>query len=310
MARNVHPDSLSMATSLSTTCCGRPATASSVARISTVLPVSVAHICVSPELCREVKRSISRPASGVRGSTEALHLTSSSIGSQDLRRSQQKAQQPSSQSSRSVYCVAQCHTNTSHTPQSAEINVGALMQPDTGAWANRTSNFSVPFKPLGLKKNQAPLVTAQQDAHRLTLRTNRLGNLRSTQALVFGVHDFPFTTAPAVAAQPSIQSLNKGRRFFPKASGQSSMREIIGRDGRSPVPTPRLSTDACDRPCPVAATFLNPEGRIPNEIFDGVDRDSLLSPKNDRRCMPNKKDRNCAGGSISIDLPLARMFLS
>ena len=296
-----------MATSLSTTCCGRPATVSSVTRVSTVLPVSVAHISVSPELSRELKRNISRPASG--GSTEALHLTSSSIGSQDLRHSQQKAQQPSSQSSRSIYCVD--HTNTAHTTQSADINVGALMHPDTGAWANRTSNFSVPFKPLGLKKNQAPLVTAQQDAFRLTLRTNRLGNLRNSQALVFGVHDFPFTTAPAVAAQPSIQSPNKGRRFFPKASGQSSMREIIGRDGRSPVPTPRLSTDACDRPCPAAASFLNPEGRIPNEIFDDLDRDSSLSPKNDRHWhMRNKKDRSCAGGSISIDLPLARMFLS
>ena len=245
----------------------------------------------------DLNHSSIRPASSRCSEAE----TSSSIGSQDLRRSQQPQ----------GLLERRSELSSSHSSlQSAGVNVGKLMHPETGAWANRTCVFSVPFKPLGLKTNQAPLVTARQDALLHTLRTNRLGKLRHTQALVYGVHDIPFTSAPAVAAQPCFQTLNKGRRVFPKTLGKSTMREIIGRDGRSPVPTPSPSDNICDRPCPAAASFLNPEGRIPNTIFEDMSRGSSLSPEIDRRQhTPNNKDRNCAGGSIQVDLTLARMFL-
>ena len=243
--------------------------------------------------------------SGVLG----LDLTRSSIGSQDLRQSEPRglSQSGIAVSPSRFSQSSNCDTNRVQT------SVGALMQPETGAWADRTSVFRQPVKPLGQDIIQAPLITAPQDALRLELRTNRLGNLRKTQALVLGVHDIPFTSVPAVAAPPSIPS-PKGRRCFPNSTQHSSMRDILSKNGRSPFPTISPSASAlcfAERLSPAAASFLCPEGRIPSDTVVDLEQDAspLLSSRRSRHT-PNKKDRNCAGGSISVDLDLALKFLA
>jgi hypothetical protein len=235
-----------------------------------------------------------------------LDLTGSSIQSQDLHRGQQGlVQSRSAHSSQPAHCNA-C-ASPAYTPK-CDVNVGTLMRPETGAWANRTSVFCLPVKPLGLQKLQAPLVSATQDSARIALRSNRLLNLRKAQALVFGVHDIPFTSASAVAAEPAIQS-PKGRRYFPM-SGQCSLRDCLSKSGRSPVPTVQPSDVASDRPCPAAASFLYPEGHISESAAD-ISQVPMSPPDSSRRRhTPNKKDRNCSGGSIRVDLALSRMFLS
>lgn len=237
-----------------------------------------------------------------------LDLTRSSIGSQDLRQSEPRglSQSGIAVSPSRFSQSSNCDTNRVQT------SVGALMQPETGAWADRKSVFRQPVKPLGQDIIQAPLITAPQDALRLELRTNRLGNLRKTQALVLGVHDIPFTSVPAVAAPPSIPS-PKGRRCFPNSTQHSSMRDILSKNGRSPFPTISPTANAlcvAERLLPAAATFLCPDGLIPSETAFDLEHDAspLLSRRS--RHTPNKKDRNCAGGSISVDLDLALKFLA
>ena len=107
-----------------------------------------------------------------------LDLTRSSIRSQDMRQSEPRCL------SQEVNAVSSSRFSQSsnYDANRVQTSVGALMQPETGAWADRTSVFRQPVKPLGQDIIQAPLITAPQDALRLELRTNRLGNLRKTQA--------------------------------------------------------------------------------------------------------------------------------
>jgi hypothetical protein len=236
-----------------------------------------------------------------------IDLTRSSIRSQDLHRGQQGLS-PSG----NALSSESAHFNARASPaftQKWEVNVGTLMRPETGAWANRTSVFCLPVKPLGLQVLQAPLVSATQDAATIALRSNRLINLRKAQAPVLGVHDTPFSSASAVVAQPAIQS-PKGRRYFPM-SGQCSIRDVLSKSGRSPFPSIQPPDVASDRLCPAAASFLYPEGRISNETVADTIEVRLSPPDSSRRRhTPNKKDQNCAGGSISVDLTLLRRFLA
>lgn len=253
------------------------------------------------------------PDSRSRGSSESLKLdlTRSSIRSHDLRQSQQPESLPRNREvSISCSTPSGIHNSNRMLPPKSDIDVGTLMHPESGAWANRSSDFSLPVKPLGLQKNQAPLLTSPQEAFRKSLRMNRFRNLRKTQALVMGVHDIPFTCVPAIAAQPSIQS-PKGRKRFPQMYEQISVRDCLSTNGRSPIPTINPSTRVGDRPCPAAASFLFPEGYHPCETVDDLTQDETKSlDSSRRRHTPNKKDRNFAGGSISVDLNMALKFLS
>lgn len=229
---------------------------------------------------------------------QQLDVTRSTIGSQCFRRSQH----PSNMSEignatlSSRCCVAK---GIEVFAPKSDINVGILMRPETGAWANRTSFFAVPVKPLGLQRNQAPLVTAQQDAFWHKLKTNRLHNIRKAQEQVLGAHHAP-NASVAVTAAP------KGRRIF-CTSSSCSVRDCLSKDGRSPIPKVRLPAEECDRPLPAAVSFLGIQGLISAKPAVNL---KSWSPENSRRChTSNKKDRSCAGGAITVDVELAHKFL-
>ncbi len=244
-----------------------------------------------------------------------LDMTKSTIGSQDLRRGDATVGQAASQAahshalslpqSRSSGCAA---ANTSSS--TSAVSVGALMHPEAGAWCSRADAFALPVKPLGLRINQAPLVTAAQDAARHALRTNRLEKLGKAQASVWGVHDVPFASATAVAAKAEVEQA-KGRRRFPVIN-TCCMRDVLSKNGRSPFPTVHQPALASDRPQPAAASCLHPDGCVPLAALHDTPRtQGLVSPPDGsrRRHTPNKKDRSCAGGSISVDSDAALLLL-
>jgi hypothetical protein len=227
-----------------------------------------------------------------------LDLARSSIKSQDLGQTQQPQRYVRNGNVATPSCASSygyCNSNRM-LPTKSEINVGILMRPETGAWANQSSDFSQPMKPLGLHKNQAPLITAPQDAFRNAVRTKHLRNLGITQALVMGVHDIPFTSVPAINAPTSIMP-PKGRKRFPDLSESSFVRDCLSKNGRSPIPSMHASAISfCmgDRPHPAAASFLFPEGCIPCVIAEELKHEET-SPRDSsrRRHTPNKKDRRC-----------------
>ena len=280
------------------------------------MTTSAAKSCISDSSSLDHIHNNSHVASRSVSRHLQLDMTRSTIGSQDLRRGDVTVSRtacnaaasvtgPGAQSRQSGNAAANAFSST------CAVSVGALMHPQAGAWSNSADAFALPVKPLGLRINQAPLVTAEQDAARHALRTNRLYKLGKAQVSVWGVHDLPFASRAAVVARADVAQ-PKGRRSFP-VMNTCCMRDALSQNGRSPFPTVHQLAHASDRPQPAAASCLHPEGCVSRAALHGTPRrEALVSPPDGsrRRHTPNKKDRSCAGGSISVDCETARLFLT